>query len=239
VNSTFVKSLLDLAFPRYCAGCHGRIGDEFLYLCWNCMANIRLVKPPYCLLCGDPAHGDLPKKYFCAGCARKKPFFDCARSALIYSGLTKEMILDFKYRGAIWLSSDMGQLMFACLSAHFNVANIECVTYVPLFKTRERERTYNQSFLLAMEVAKRLNLRVNDFLMRLQATVSQTYLTSSERKNNVKGKFAIKNDRRNLEGRRVLLVDDVMTTGATVNECARMLKQAGAQEVLVLTLARG
>ena len=233
-----VKSLLDMAFPRSCAGCRGRTEDEFLYLCWNCLTAIRLVKPPYCLLCGDPAHGELPNAYFCPACSKRKPFFDCARSAAVYTGLTKEMILDFKYRGAIWLSPDLGQLMFACLRTHFRAPNIDCVTYVPLHKARERQRTYNQSFLLAEEIAGRFNGKVSDCLERAQVTVSQTHLTASEREANVRNKFAIKR-RHALEGQRVLLVDDVMTTGATVNECARVLKDAGAREVLVLTAARG
>lgn len=239
MNSILLKPLLDLAFPRFCAGCNGRVGNEFQYLCWNCMTIIRLIQPPYCLLCGDPAQGDLPDSYFCAACTRKKPYFDCARSAAIYTGLVKEMTLDFKYRGAVWLGPDLGQLMYACLSAHFRVSHIDCVAYVPLHKTRERERTYNQSFLLAAEIARRLNVRVSDCLARPQATVSQTHLTSSGRADNVRGKFVLKKGLRGPEGQRILLVDDVMTTGATVNECARMLKQAGAQEVLVLTLARG
>lgn len=238
MNFWLANSLFDLVFPRSCAGCHGRAGDEFRYLCWNCLAAIRLVKPPYCLLCGDPAYGELPDAYFCPACRRQKHYFDCARSAAVYTGLIKEMILDFKYRGAVWLSPDLGQLMLACLRTHFRAPDIDCVTYVPLHKTRERERTYNQSFLLAREVADRLNIRVIACLARPQVTASQTHLTSAERADNVKDKFAIKG-RYSLEGQNILLVDDVMTTGATVNECARVLKQAGAREVLVLTAARG
>jgi len=238
MNFLSANSLLDLVFPRACVGCQGRAGDEFLYLCWNCLTKIRLVKPPYCLLCGDPAYGELPNAYFCAACRKKKPFFDCARSAAVYTGLIREMILDFKYRGAIWLSPDLGQLMFACLRTHFSAPHIDCVAYVPLHKTRERERTYNQSFLLAKEIAGRLNRKVSDYLERVQATTSQTHLTSAERADNVKNKFAVKR-RHDLKGQCVLLVDDVMTTGVTVNECARVLKNAGARELLVLTLARG
>jgi len=236
--NAYAKSLLDLVFPRSCAGCHGRAGDELRYLCWNCMAEIRLVMPPYCLLCGDPAYGELPNAYFCQACRKQKPFFDCARSAAVYTGLIKEMILDFKYRGAIWLSPDLGQLMFACLRTHFSAPDIDGVTYVPLHKTRERERTYNQSFLLANEIAGRLNGKASDYLERVQATTSQTHLTSAGRADNVKNKFAVKKEH-NLAGQRILLVDDVMTTGATVNECARVLKNGGAREVLVLTAARG
>lgn len=238
MNLPLAKSLLDLVFPRSCAGCHGRAGDEFRYLCWNCLTAIRLVTPPYCLLCGDPAYGELPNAYFCPACRKRKPFFDCARSAAVYTGLLKEMILDFKYRGAIWLSPDLGQLMLACLRTHFSAPDIDCVTYVPLHKTRERERTYNQSFLLAKEIAVGLNRKASDYLARVQAATSQTHLTSAERADNVKNKFTVKK-RCDLKGQRVLLVDDVMTTGATVNECARVLKNAGAREVLVLTAARG
>jgi len=136
------------------------------------------------------------------------------------------------------LSPDLGQLMEACLRTHFRAPDIDCVTYVPLHKSKERQRTYNQSFLLAEEIAGRLNRKLSDYLERTQATVSQTHLTSAARADNVRNKFAIKR-RYALEGQRVLLVDDVMTTGATVNECARILKQSGAREVLVLTAARG
>jgi len=238
MTNTLVHSLLDMAFPRSCAGCRGRAGDEFLYLCWNCLAAIRLVQPPYCLLCGDPAQGDLPTTYFCRSCSKRKPYFDCARSAAVYAGLTKNMILDFKYRGAVWLSTDLGQLMLACLHTHFHAPHIDCVTYVPLHKTRERQRTYNQSCLLAGEIADRLDGKVADCLERVQVTESQTHLTAAEREANVRDKFAVKRSYV-LKGQRVLLVDDVMTTGATVNECARVLKESGAREVLVLTVARG
>lgn len=238
MNSVLVKSLLDLVFPCACAGCHGRAGDGFLCLCWNCLTTIRLVELPYCLLCGDPVYGAMESEYVCSNCRRQKPFFDCGRSAARYDGLIKNMILDFKYRDAVWLGPDLGQLMSACLRTHFRTENIDCVTYVPLHRTRERQRTYNQSFLLAKEVAGRLGRRVDDCLVRLQPTDSQTHLTSAERADNVKNKFAIKRNI-NLKGRGILLIDDVMTTGATVNECARMLKKAGAKEVLVLTAARG
>lgn len=238
MNSILVKSLLDLAFPRSCAGCNGQAGNEFRYLCWNCLTTIKLVQSPYCLLCGDPIYGALESEYICSACRKRKPFFDCARSAAVYTGLIKEMILDFKYRGVVWLGPDLGQLMFACLRTHFRAPNIDCVTYVPLHRTRERQRTYNQSFLLAKELAGRLGRKVDDCLARIQPTESQTHLTSAERADNVRNKFAI-NWRCKPEGRCVLLVDDVMTTGATVNECARILKKNGAQEVLVLTVARG
>ncbi|MDD5483613.1 MAG: ComF family protein [Kiritimatiellae bacterium] len=238
MHSVLTRVLFDIMFPRACAGCRGRPGGEFLYLCWDCLAQIKFIKFPYCLLCGNPASGILPRQYLCADCRKRRPFFDCARSAALYDGLMKEMMLDFKYRRAVWLGPDLGQLMCACLRAHFQVPEIDIIVPVPLHKSRARERTYNQSFLLAGEIARRLGKRPVEGLRRLTATKSQTHLTSAERAANVRGKFAI-NRLCAVQNRRVLLIDDVMTTGATVNECARVLKEAGAQEVLVLTAARG
>jgi predicted amidophosphoribosyltransferase len=125
MNALPLKALLDIMFPRACAGCGGNAGDEFQYLCWNCLAAIKLVTPPYCLLCGDPVYGEISNSYVCSNCVRRKPHFDCARSAAIYTGLTKEMILDFKYRGAVWLGPDLGQLMGACLRANFHPEHID------------------------------------------------------------------------------------------------------------------
>jgi len=238
MNSLPLKALLDLIFPRACAGCGENAGGEFQYLCWNCLTTIKLVTPPYCLLCGDPVYGELSNSYVCSKCVRRKPHFDCARSAALYNGLTKEMMLDFKYRGAVWLGPDLGQLMEACLRANFHPEHIDRLAYVPLHRAKEKQRTYNQAFLLASEIAARTGIKTADCLARVEATGSQTHLTSAARADNVRNKFAIKGSCR-VEGQRILLVDDVMTTGATVNECARVLKEAGAREVLVLTAARG
>jgi ComF family protein len=233
-----VNHLLDVIFPRACAGCGGRVDGEFLYLCWNCLASIKLLTPPYCALCGDPVYGDLMGKYSCSACLNKKPHFDCARSAAIYSGLIKEMILDFKYRDAVWLGPDLGKLMLACLRQNFNEANIDYITFVPLHKSKERTRTYNQALLLANEIAANIRKKSVNCLGRVRATATQTHLTAAERAANVRNKFTFKANTA-LNGKSILLVDDVMTTGATVNECARVLKGAGAREVLVLTAARG
>jgi ComF family protein len=238
MNSLPFKTLLDIMFPRACAGCGDNAGNEFHYLCWNCLTAIKLVAPPYCLLCGDPVYGAISGSYVCSKCVRHKPHFDCARSAALYSGLTKEMILDFKYRGAVWLGPDLGQLMEACLRANFHHEHIDAITYVPLHRAKARQRTYNQAFLLAKELAARIGIKTADCLARIAATGSQTHLTSAARADNVRNQFAIKGSCR-VEGQCLLLVDDVMTTGATVNECARVLKAAGAREVLVLTAARG
>jgi len=231
-------SLLDIIFPRFCAGCGKKAGDGFLYLCWDCLAGIKTVQPPYCALCGDPVAGSVPEVYSCAACVRQRPYFDCARSACAYTGLLKEMILDFKYGAAVWLAHDLGSLLYACLRQNYNADNLDCITYVPLHRAKERTRSYNQSLLLAKEIGGRLNRRVAACLARTEPTESQTHLTAPERAANVRNKFAARKGA-DLKDKNILLIDDVMTTGATVNECAHTLKKSGAREVLVLTVARG
>lgn len=237
-NSSLIQHILDLLFPRVCVGCSGLVDSEFRCLCWDCFTQIKPVAPPFCALCGDPAHGEVDGAFLCAGCRSRKPHFDCARSAVHYTGLAKDMILDFKYRAAVWLAADFGRMLAACAQTHYHTERIDAVACVPLHSSRERRRTYNQSRLLARELSAQLGVDFGEYLVRQKQSVSQTHLTAAAREANVKGSFVVR-EHSDPAGKSILLVDDVMTTGATVNECARVLKVAGADEVLVLTAARG
>jgi ComF family protein len=137
------------------------------------------------------------------------------------------------------LSRDLADFLEACWRTHFNGADLDAVTFVPLFPRKQRERTYNQSHLLAAELAPRLRCPLlTRCLRRVRYTATQTHLSMDERAANVRGAFAV-SDPDWVAGRNLLLVDDVMTTGATVSECARVLKEAGAGRVYVITVARG
>jgi ComF family protein len=134
---------------------------------------------------------------------------------------------------------DLVPLLTACVNTHFSGMKPDVITEVPLHGARERMRTYNQSGLLARGLAKRLGVPyLPHALSRVRRTATQTHLTASERRRNVEGAFRV-GPARWVDGRRVLLVDDVMTTGATVNDCARALREAGACEIGVVTVARG
>jgi len=151
----------------------------------------------------------------------------------------KQVIHAFKYERGCHLAGDLGGLLAGCVRAHFADLSFDGVTYVPLHPKKGRERSYNQSRLLAVSVARKLGLRVEHrCLRRVRLTSTQTRLSAEERKANVRGAFQAVTPEW-IEGRRLLLVDDVMTTGATVNECARVLMQAGAYSVHVVTVARG
>ncbi|MFH0954425.1 MAG: ComF family protein [Verrucomicrobiota bacterium] len=231
--------LLDLVYPRTCAGCGGPVDPESLHVCWDCLSRVTYVQPPYCSRCGDPVDGRVDDAFVCYHCAESEPFFERARSAARYRGVLQDLLREFKYREGLWLRHELARLLEACVTAHYEPDGIDAVAFVPLYPARRRERGFNQAELLAGSLARRLRKPLlGRCLVRVRPTGSQTNLTAPQRASNVRGAFETRR-RRRLEGRNVLLVDDVMTTGATVNECARALKEGGAARVYVVTVARG
>jgi ComF family protein len=151
----------------------------------------------------------------------------------------KNWLHGFKYSNATHLASDFAKLLAAVVRVHYENERPDAVAYVPLFPVKERARTYNQARLLADALAGELQLPLmRGCLERVRDTGTQTHLTARQRAENVRDAFRVRHPEW-VEGRHFLLVDDVMTTGATVNECARALKAAGAGRVLVVTVARG
>jgi ComF family protein len=198
-----------------------------------------MVEPPFCARCGDPVEGAVAHAYVCSWCVDRAPHFDLARSAARYHGTLQAILQQFKYGAATHLRRDLAGLLQACVQTHYGREHFDAVAFVPLHHRKERERTYNQSRLLAGELARGLRLPVAwRCLVRSKATATQTRLSAADRAENVRNAFRVREPAW-VEGRRLLLVDDVMTTGATVNECARMLKQAGAARVCVATVGRG
>ena len=231
--------LLDIVFPRRCVGCGAPVGEPSGHVCWECLSQWAIIRPPFCSICGDPVDGMVAHSYVCGWCVKTRPSFDLARSAARYRGPLKDLVHKLKYSGSTFIERDLAPLLQACAQAHFPCAEIDAVTFVPLHPTRERERTYNQSHLLAKGLAHGLLKPVAArCLIRTRPTATQTDLTAHERMMNMQGAFAAREPAW-LEGRTLLLVDDVMTTGATVNECAKALKGGGAARVFVATVARG
>jgi len=234
-----LRFLGDWFYPRACAGCGDGSPTAGRYLCWDCLARVDFIRPPYCELCGDPVPGRIGHAYTCAWCSARRIHFRQARSAARYDGPLAQMIRDFKYHGHLWLARDLAGLLEAVVRTHFEEALFDVVTAVPLHPLKERMRGYNQSAMLAEVLARKLDLPFYARLMfRRRPTPTQTHLTAEQRIANVRDAFGTRWCRW-LEGRRVLLVDDVMTTGATVNECARALIAGGAATVDVVTVARG
>lgn len=234
-------ALLDMLFSRVCEECGAVLAeDEPGSLCWDCRARVRFVQVPFCERCGDPVPGTIGGPYECAGCRGLRPAFDWARSAVRYEGPAKACIRHFKYQAGIWLQEELvGWLAALWRTCPAEVRSVDFVAGIPLYPRRERERGYNQAALLAEGLAEQVGIPFRRGLLgRTKPTATQTHLTAVQRVHNVKGVFSVRRPG-DVRGARIALVDDVMTTGATANECARALKAAGAAAVMVLTVARG
>ena len=222
------EALLDLVFPPHCVGCGG--GGSFL--CPSCCVSLPHLTPPLCPKCGLPLARGGP----CPACARTPLSIEGIRSPFLMEGLVRECVHHLKYRNLRALARPLGRLLADYLES--SPLPADALVPVPLHRRRLRERGYNQAALLAREVARGTGLSLVDgSLVRRRDTPAQARSGSAaERRGNVEGAFACRDGR--LKGKRVLLIDDVCTTGATLDACARALKEAGALSAWGLTLAR-
>ncbi len=231
--------MFDLFYPRNCVQCGAPSPEALPHICWDCLSDTPKIEAPFCVCCGDPVAGDIQHDYTCFACSRETPSFDFARSAMRYEGAIGMALRALKYKQAVWLAADLSALLFACVLAEYSEVKFDYITAVPLFPARFRARGFNQSALLAASLSRRMKLPYKrTATRRIRSTTTQTGLTAPQRTANVhaafrQGLFAPAKDKR------VLLVDDVMTTGATVNACAKALKKGGAKTVHVVTVARG
>jgi ComF family protein len=235
------ERVADGFYPRVCpaAGCGAPADVPGRHLCWACRSKIELYSEGLCTVCGHLAAGEVKHDFVCGVCRKAKPHFDRARAAGHFKGVLRESVHAFKYNDALWLRHDLVDLLQGCLAAHFRADAVDVIVPVPLHPVRQRERTYNQAALLAEELGRRLDRRWDGrALTRVRATETQTQFDAARRRANIVGAFRVASPEW-VRQRCVLLVDDVMTTGATLNECARVLKKAGARVVWTVTVARG
>ncbi|HOQ24282.1 MAG TPA: ComF family protein [Bacillota bacterium] len=224
--------------PAVCPLC-GRQCPELQeeILCPRCQEAIPFIQPPVCLRCGRPLR--LAAANPCHECAGRPLFYQSARAVGLYKDYFRQIILALKYFGRLELAEPLGGLLAARFEDEPELCRTQAIVPVPLHLHRLARRGFNQAELLARAMAKTVRRPVfSDTLERIKATKAQNQLTLEERRSNVAGAFVAANTGQ-IRGRRVLLVDDIMTTGFTVSECARVLLAAGATEVHVLTLAVG
>jgi ComF family protein len=235
-----LRRLLHAILPVDCAACGAALTDDPVpFFCRACWASVKPLAGPACPGCGLPFAADTALTYSpehrCLSCRQNPPAFTRAWSCHAYEPPLQQAIHLFKYRGRIVLAGALGALL---RKAGPDMPEADVIMPVPLHPSRLREREYNQALLLADELNRDLRLPlVYDNLVRLRATPPQTELSRSERLANLRRCFAVQRPDK-VEGRRVLLVDDVMTTGTTINECAKVLRKAGAADIYAVTLAR-
>jgi ComF family protein len=238
---SLLSPVADLFLPPVCIVCRTRIGSHGL-LCGACWGRIDFIAPPICARLGIPLPydtGAIPgEPCLSAAALADPPVYDRARAAARYSATMRDLIQSFKYRDrheglplfARWLATAGAELL----------VDADLIVPVPLYRSRLWSRRFNQSALLARALAAIIGRKADCFLLqRVKRTASQVGLTAAQRRRNVAGAFKVaRRHAKGLRGMRIVVVDDVITTGATADACARTLKRAGAGRVDVLALAR-
>jgi len=233
--SVIAESLLRLLYPARCRSCGSDLAGDSRFFCSTCLDDIKYLEGPHCTGCGRPFPSGSGADHQCWECMKRTPAFDMARAPVAFGGSVRTAIHLFKYERQRAMMGFLGGFMEDAAARWSGGATL--VVAVPLHKRRLRHRGFNQSLFLAERAAVKLGVPLSlDALTRTRYTRPQVDLDPSEREKNVRGAFSVTRPDE-VKGQSVILVDDVYTTGATVNECARVLKKAGAKSVRVLTVA--
>jgi ComF family protein len=236
----FFNSVAGYFYPQICQLCQTeRASAENGFVCSNCWQQVRFIRPPFCDRCGLPFEGDITTKFECANCREMDLHFSSARSAVVAKTAVLEIIHRYKYQRQLWFEPFLADLLLREALPVLGNQKWDFIVPVPLYPTKEREREFNQAERLANCLSDATQIPVNTkMLRRVEPTLTQTRLTKEQRAANMKNAFAVRGGIK-LNGERIILLDDVFTTGATTSACAKILRKAGAGDVCVWTVARG
>jgi len=232
ILTDYFRGLLNAVIPNACLLCGGKLNSED-FLCQDCL-NFDKNIPPFCSKCGLSASVDLKTK-ICRRCLFTKFHFSRNFSPFLFKEPLSRLIYLFKYEGYSFLGEFFaGTLINFTETLNSPITNYDFITCVPLHKRKLREREYNQSRILAWRLSENFGISFRDVLRVKRYLKSQIVKDYRQRQLDVRGNFSIKGD---VKGKNIILLDDVFTTGATVSECSRVLKENGAKNILVITLA--
>jgi ComF family protein len=234
--------IINLLYPASCFSCRTEIDKPGL--CPQCSSTLKPVCAPFCSCCGQPCTGEISGLFNCSNCSGRTVAFEFAIAAYLASGCIRDMIHDFKYHRRIAMRNTLAQLAETALDdPRIGGGKGWLLVPVPLHMRRKRERGYNQATEIAAAISRSRALPMCRALQRTRYTSSQAHLMRSERLGNLRGAFAMRPSlavRAAIKGARILLIDDIFTTGATANACAQVLREKGeAEKVVVATVARG
>jgi len=230
----WLNNLLNFLFPSFCKLCEKPLSDKEILVCKECFHKLPILKS-YCKKCGNPLKIEKTKAdlNYCSYCEGKNFYFDKVFVLFEYASPVKDWIIHFKFNEDFVLAYKFGKLLGYFFKEVVEKADV--IIPVPIFEKKHKQRGYNQTFILGSGMNK-LKLK-NNVLIKYKETLPQSSLSFKERWKNVKGVFKVRAEEE-IKNRRILLVDDVITTGATLNECARVLKEAGAKRIEVIAIAK-
>ena len=236
---SYLKLAEIIFFPSVCELCSRLLelpGEKIV--CRSCFQGLKPQRTSFCLGCGK-FFDDSGEPHFCLQCVMQRPVFSVHRSCGLYFGSLKDIVILFKYRGFRVLGKDLATFVLNALGREEVLWwGLDCIVPVPLSPEKEKQRGFNQASLLAKELAIKKNIElIEGQLIKVKSTPSQTSLEAAGRRANLKGAFEVVHDQ-GIRGKIVLLVDDVYTTGSTLQECSLALMKAGALEVRALTIAQ-
>jgi len=232
------ESLLDTLFPRRCVFCDSARVETKSFLCGECRESIRVISRPFCSQCGLPTPGlALQSNGLCGRCLSAPPPYMRARYGVYYEGQLREALIRFKYYAALSLGNTLSDALTAAFHRHYEATEFDVIIPVPVHRKRLFKRGFNQAVILAAKLSSKAMLPLDRrSLIKLMDTVPQARLPKAERVKNLRNSFGIL-DNGNVREKRILLVDDVTTTGSTITEATKTLLKAGASQVDALVLA--
>lgn len=234
--NSLICSILDLIAPPKCAVCDIKV-EKINTICSNCWGGLVFIGNPKCDICSNT----FPVEQFdkvCYDCQTISPAFDKVVSSVVYNDLTEKLIFGLKYNDRIDYSEIISEFIKNALVQENCL--IDVLIPVPLHKNKLKKRGFNQATLISKKLMKKLGTPLKyDILLKTKDNISQSGLDREDRFKNVTGVYTVNSDHKNaLKGKNICLIDDVITTGATVNECAKLLKKAGAKSVICASFAR-
>ncbi|MFT3983188.1 MAG: ComF family protein [Lachnospiraceae bacterium] len=232
----FFETVQDMLFPRRCPVCHEIIVPAGRRICADCERRLVFVTEPYCIKCGKPVRRD--EEEYCRECKGKEQDFTEGRAVFVYDEVMKKSIYRFKYGGRQEYAGFYAQEIERCLGGKIRKWDAQALIPIPLHKSRLSGRGYNQAELIAKELQKLTGIpSYGNFMKRIKRTAVQKNLNAFERENNLKKAFKI--ERNDVKLKSVILIDDIYTTGSTINAAARCLRQAGITNIYFIVLSIG
>lgn len=232
-SNGMLRSFANVCFPSVCLHCNAQINEQELWLCGSCFDKLSFMPEQHCPRCGYPT-----EESECGNCIENHYVFTQAKSVFLFDGPAKTLVHSLKYDGFTAIADWFANQMYMAVLKAMPMPELDYVTAIPLHRVKKRERGFNQSELIARALAAKLDKPyTNALLKRRSNTMSQTLLNGVSRRKNMKDAFLP--GRKNPKGKSILIVDDVFTTGTTVNEAAIILNKQEAKTVYVLTVCHG